>query len=421
MIEIRTQTAFENIVNNTPTNQNIYIYPKRDGNPYFLSSVWYLKSNTSIVGVSKPKIQYTGDYPIPFTFPTYEGEFEEGEFEEEEDFYYIPNAVITALPPLDEEEETGRFFSSNIRIEGIHLIGDENLRINEEDEKYLNSMVVGIGLIDSGADFYYGNGDFEELEFANESGICVKDCIVENFQCGIGISYSWNSIISNNTIRNNSDWGMLAFNSRTMQICNNEIEYSKCGAYLSELDTSVIKNNRIVNTNSHGLIFERLYAIVFDNNTITNIGDNAIVSMDTSYVSFSNNNIINANKGISLEDGSTYNVVHNNSFKNTSDEELHSAIYIGNNTGEILQETFNNELCNSITNNQIENYQYGIYIQDSNKNAVVGNMTIRNDTGILLENSNGHIVYGNVSMLNTTTNYGDVGGTDNQMSTDYNK
>lgn len=60
MIQIRNQTEFDELIRNTPNNQKVFIYPRKDGAPYTLSEPWHLPSQAFIEGVNVPTIKQIG-------------------------------------------------------------------------------------------------------------------------------------------------------------------------------------------------------------------------------------------------------------------------------------------------------------------------------------------------------------------------
>jgi parallel beta-helix repeat protein len=141
-----------------------------------------------------------------------------------------------------------------------------------------------------------GTGSGWAISLGGKNNNTIKNCTISEFDGGIYLGSSRYNNFTNNTIKNNVNYGFYLY---------------------SFSDLNNIINNTISN-NSIGVYIFNPWANAIINNTITNHTNSGIYLKATQYTSIEGNTIINNSKGIYLEGNSeitmTKNTANNNNY-----------------------------------------------------------------------------------------------------------
>jgi parallel beta-helix repeat protein len=259
-----------------------------------------------------------------------------------------------------------------------------------------NIVVDGAGYVITGSGT--GNGTL----LVDRSNVTVRDMTINNFQCGILLYFSNNSILSGNNVTNN-DYGIDLDSSSGNDIsADNVTSNIGCGIGLySSSDNSLFDNN--VTNNGDGIEFSSSA----DNNTLSGNNVNAN-SMNGIYLASSSNNAFFGNNvttntmwGVYLSYSSSNTLSSNNVAHNYYGIVLgysNRNVFYGNNltanswSGIYLAFSFSNTLCcNNVANNHD-----GIWLSySSSDNLLFGNIITTNGVQGIVLNSSGNSIFHN--------------------------
>ncbi|MEM4331972.1 MAG: right-handed parallel beta-helix repeat-containing protein [Candidatus Micrarchaeia archaeon] len=280
------------------------------------------------------------------------------------------------------------------------------------------------------------DGSIGVLVDANRQNVTVRNCKVQNYTHGVTTYLASGNFIHNNTVFNNSQFGiLLAYMSNYNNVENNTLYNNSAaglGAYISSQYNNFTNNtaysnlygfyiyasnsNKIIrgksSNNSYGVRIE------YSNNNNFTLYNSSNNSYDGFYLIGSVQNIINSSiasfnsqNGIVLRDGSTDNVIRNSTFtRNTAAgisiiRDSHNSKILQNNVsfngqGGMIIHSYNLVLSVMYTNlsgNDIyNNSQFGILIGDRSPYSYIYNNSIHHNygDGVLTASSN------NTLMLN---------------------
>ena len=195
-----------------------------------------------------------------------------------------------------------------------------------------------------------GNGTKEGVSTSN-TGVTIKNCILNNFKKGI-MSLGSNNIIQNNVISGSTYFAIsVGSGGDNVFVLNNEIKDNKGGIDVSGVNSFTINENIITNSRTYGILLYKSNNGEITNNTISDCG------WDTNYtyragisLAYENyNNIITENvlmnnepynlwlRGVFPDRMPSQNKIWNNDIHTTSitDENATENIYcvscVGNN------------------------------------------------------------------------------------------
>jgi parallel beta-helix repeat protein len=177
-----------------------------------------------------------------------------------------------------------------------------------------------------------GTIEIEESDLTLEGGgFTVTPSVTEStngiFVSGkTGITIN-NVIIQKNGDENGFDTGIHIQDSDNITITNNtvsgcDVTDESCGIYLSLTRHSILSNN-IISYNSRGIQLSFNYSNIYEGNTLTNntVSNNdeyAIYLSNSTYNTLTLNTISDNLRGIRILSGSNYNDVYNNNFIKTT-------------------------------------------------------------------------------------------------------
>ena len=288
--------------------------------------------------------------------------------------------------------------SVNSNYIGIHLWSSNNNGISNNT---VSNNDYGIAIEYSSNNTIYRNNAFSNNEYgvhlwASSSNNISNNNAHSNSQSGIDIdTSSENNNLTENTIENNSDYGLNIANTNNYidqsNVVNGEHVYyfydihgtAEDPIIIENLNLStskvsnvgkitlvncnhfLIKNNTLANNEKGILIVSSINSLIKNNNISKNLnGIYLLSSIDNTIAS--NNVLNNSHSGITLTDSSLRNTVTNN-------------IVLNNNRGVCVGESSNND----ITDNKISNNSgNGIYLYYSNNNTLSSNILNSNSLGI---------------------------------------
>ncbi|ODS38906.1 MAG: hypothetical protein A7315_11695, partial [Candidatus Altiarchaeales archaeon WOR_SM1_79] len=202
-------------------------------------------------------------------------------------------------------------------------------------------------------------GSIRGIDISNRENVVIKNCVVMNYEIGIGIQGSNDIDLFNNTIMNNGA-GLPVFDSMDITIENNTISSNDAG-----ID--------IINSS---------YCDIFDNAITDNTGG---IDLHISNFNFISHNDLTGNyDGIYLSNSSNNSIINNSLELNTN------GIFL----------LFNSSGNHIINNTANSNWDYGIYLEESSNNTLSNNILNFNTIGLRLEDySSGN------KIINNTANY----------------
>ncbi|MFH1630771.1 MAG: right-handed parallel beta-helix repeat-containing protein, partial [Candidatus Aenigmatarchaeota archaeon] len=246
-----------------------------------------------------------------------------------------------------------------------------------------NGTGIGLGadniILDCGGYSLIGNGTGNGVSVTDYLNITITGCEIVNFSDGVRCTNTNNSLVHNNTVRNNTGNGIILVSSFNDTITNNVVHNNtEVGIFPYQSDIINISSNIIFSNQEHETELQGNHSMIF-NNTISNGLGNGLTAMNSLNNTITYNNIYNMSSfGMSFVD----------SFNNTLSNNL---IYNSTNHGFM----FNGSDNNNITNNNVTLNNYGIFFLNSSYNRVSG--------GNLSANTGGGVGFLDVSTYNNIT------------------
>jgi len=209
-----------------------------------------------------------------------------------------------------------------------------------------------------------GNGIGIGVKFSGVTGATIKNCQISGFSQGIlsGNIITSNNYILNNTLQNNSQYGIAIRQASDYTIQYNEITNSSIGIRVVASSGNVIDNNTVINPLDKGISFSDAENSNITDNTIQNADVNGIYLYTTgggsnnlvqgNNVSLSETDVAPLSKhGIVIEDN------NNQVYDNTVDCTSINADYT--NMGIWISGAGGNAENNVLSGNEISNCYYG--------------------------------------------------------------
>ena len=252
--------------------------------------------------------------------------------------------------------------------EGVIIINASNV-VLDCNGATLNGDKSGTGIFNPGFD-----------------NVTIKNGNVMNYENGIRLSESDNSIISNNIVSHSSNQGISIDISHHCKVYDNRVSFSgDRGIVFNNGGTNAAYNNTVHNNSAFGAI----EAISSDNNEIYNntayYNDWGIATNHGSGNQIYENTIYGNELGVYLDWPSTNNSVFNNSISsnnvgiwtnhNSTDNIIAGNLIFSNEYAGIRIDTDNN----SISNNTANNNRIGLYLCADSTNNTVNHNTFCNN------------------------------------------
>jgi parallel beta-helix repeat protein len=260
-----------------------------------------------------------------------------------------------------------------------------------------------------------------------DRAIIINNTIKNQTYAGIGIVGSENSTVIDNTIENASY--AVYFNTDTRSIVkNNRVLNSEKGVYISNYyggGSSIAYNNTIINmthagvyvegnstnvtgntiygfnSSSEGIYLEYVYDTIIEENNLSN-GDVGIYLKGSINSTLSINNITNFSNGIELYYNSLNNLVELNTLKNNKDSVY---IYGGSNNSIIKDTDLSNFTSYSIdaSSDSINNTFINCTYNSSSEKITPDSQILREwYFDLVVNDSNGYLSGANVTIYNST-------------------
>jgi parallel beta-helix repeat protein len=218
------------------------------------------------------------------------------------------------------------------------------------------------------------------------SGNTVSDCT--EVAIGSSHAYSMNNIVANNTIMNNTKFGIYFNNPYNIQILGNHVfgtvsQYNHVGIHLNVggLNNTIIGNT--VEYSDYGIRLDYADSNVVEGNAVENCTDEAFVGIGSSNNIIAGNNASDCIIGFALRDESNDNLVTNN-------------LATDNYYGIVLSSSENN----TIERNIIVNGYIGITLDGAANNVINENTIAGHGVGIWRRETYSNIIYHNDFMGN---------------------
>jgi len=292
-----------------------------------------------------------------------------------------------------------------LRIGDLYVVTDN---INESIVIQRNNMTL------EGAGFtIQGGGDGNGVELQGISNVTIKNTMIFKFNFGIYVNCSYNIMLFNNYIRENSWGGGIGIeNSSDNAIFDNDIgmmEWSN-GIYIGHSSNNNISGNKIDTISMGSCVYLRSASNnnIWDNDLeLSNCGISFDFSSDNN---LTRNNVIgNTDEGVRISLSSNNNIIGNRIMANNQDGIL--LVTSSNNSilsNNITSHNYNGILLcirsynNSIAGNDIYYNNYaGILTSYSNSNRIADNNIMNSENGLLFWNSAGNTLTRN----NVTASY----------------
>lgn len=216
------------------------------------------------------------------------------------------------------------------------------------------------------------NNDYCIFLWASKNNIISENTITDSDNSGIVSEGSSDNYISNNNISNNDGHGIMLFIGHRNKIISNYLENNRYAVRLYMSDSTLIKWNTIKNNEYYGIHFDETPII-----KSKILGDITNKEYIQRFLHISNNEHIISENNIS---NNLYGI-----YLNYNCESIISNNTISNNSIGIFLKDYSN--INTISKNSIlNNNEYGIYLIGSSLNSIVFNNFIKNNKDAYFEN-----------------------------------
>ena len=222
------------------------------------------------------------------------------------------------------------------------------------------------------------------------SGFTIRNCTGEPLKHYAGVRiYTNNSIIDNNNIRENGNYGIyLEYLSKNNVISENYIAYNGIAGILISTNSSsnfifnnIIEYNELGGYTEGGILLSSCFNNFIDNNSIS-YNSHGIILFDSFSNKISNNTIANNFRGLRISGGG-YNTVFCNNFTGGQ--------------GIILSETADNLIINNTINRPSGAEKEGVILTKAEHNKITENKITNKYNGIIFYNgSNSNIIEDNI-------------------------
>ena len=256
-----------------------------------------------------------------------------------------------------------------------------------------DSIQDGIDACKEGGIVYVYNGTYNENVVINKPVKIIGNNASLDGMNGTGIYILADDVVINGMEIMNSSYAIYVIDSLNVSLISNEIYGNYVGILFENTNDGKINDNTISNNSLYGMeLINSSYNEILHNRVYNHTAYWNSAGIGVFYSSCFNNisfNVIHDNRidNIELWEGSMYNIVWNNLCCNST-----YGIFIVRNA--------NN---NSIMENEIDENEYGIGIGHENEtwggaannNTIYGNFIEYNTYGIYLHNSSNNLIYNN--------------------------
>ncbi|ODV49737.1 PGF-pre-PGF domain-containing protein [Methanohalophilus euhalobius] len=226
----------------------------------------------------------------------------------------------------------------------------------------------------------YNNSNGIYLQYPQDS--TLTDNTVYNNSNGIYLQYPQDSILTGNTVFNNTENGITLYDVDRVYNENNTLIDNTVLNNNNGIDISYVYNTTLIDNialdNNNGIkIAHSKYNNLTQNNVSNNI-NNGVYFVSSHENRLVNNTILNNKIGLLLggQYGSSNNFVGNNNISNNGDNEINSDQGYG--CGIYIHESGKNELSGNILSN---NDRYGIFLYPGYNNSIYNNTISMNGGG----------------------------------------
>lgn len=221
-----------------------------------------------------------------------------------------------------------------------------------------------------------------QILLVNCSNSYISDLNLSSGSCGLGLYYSSDNTFENNTMEDNTRFGIkVYYNCNDNSFTNNTINNNYYGIEMYGYCTNNSINKNIIKSNSYGI---RLYNCdlnnITENNIITNSNDGIYFQWECDNNIVSNNTLSYNRKGLLIYYDSDNNTILNNSIKDNT--QCGIELWQGCKDNDIIK----NKISNDAT---IDQYN-GIVLNDDCDNNTFTHNSIYNNTniGAFIEDNN---------------------------------
>ena len=401
MIQIRNQTEFDELVRNTPSNQKIFIYPRRDGAPYTLSEPWNISSQAFIEGVNAPTIKQIG------------GSLDDAEMIKisSTSESVLKDIVIKNLRLLAKPSD-GSDITCGIKCEYVGFTNNDNFDNDDYGASYVGyafSQEKGISIIDC-----YFDGFINAIIMNNTHNSIVIGNTIKNSLMGLNISEESTTIVIDGNTFENCDESFSAYgNSRYISFSNNMFYPGSSAGTCVNITSSkciTVSSNTIKNAD-RGIYLDSSRFNIVSENIIDSTKDNSILMVESSNNTLSGNHIANCTTtGVKLTNTSANNTVIGNLL---NDNHSSGIDVVGTDRSIPLYLTI-------IGNTLYESDSYGISFTNVASSTLLHNAFTNNVIGLSFIDSDYNFLYGNTLYASVFENTS-ITGVENEFDTLYNR
>lgn len=287
---------------------------------------------------------------------------------------------------------------------GVNLVDSSDNRMHSN--KITKNDDNGIQVSSSSKNFFTSNNVTNnkygvELYDSSSYNTVSGNRITNNSWEGVEIDNSSDNNVSSNEITNNDRHGVyLHKSSKNNTINSNEIENSNpYGVYLSSSSYNIVTSNEIENSNSYGVYLSSSSNNTVTSNEITNNTKFGVYLRGASDNNFSGNSFIR--DGLVFRADSRDNTFEDNTVNGDALVFLKGKedLTIEKDIGQLVLIETNNI---TISNKEITETDYGIYLAKTNNTKIQASNITKNYLGIHISNSNNTVIQNS----NISENYG---------------
>ena len=301
------------------------------------------------------------------------------------DFHTIQEAVNTANPGDAIFVKAGTYYEHVVVDKTLSLIGQNMLNtvIDGEDTGSVvrvtshRTNISGFTVRKSGSESASGGMYVNAGIYLDNASYCniTRNNITAN-RYGIWLDHSSNhNTISKNSVTENNDFGVWLRRSSSNSISGNNVTAnSHSGILLLYSSNNVLRNNEMANNLYNFRVDGSEFSHFLNDVDASNIVDGKPIYYW----------INEQDRPIPLDAGQV-------TLLNCTNITIQNLNLTHNGSGALLAYTLNS----TITQNNVEDTVYGIWLYESSGNSIFGNSIAKNSVGIAIQNSSGNSISGN--------------------------